>query len=386
MTLFEMREKKYALESELQTIKDYLLDKAADPTAPMEDLQAKQAKAEELQGRLKIVEDSIKAEEDAQRKRLSLQNGSGAGMTEEQAKLKAKADFYRAAFMGGNLDKAYEGLGGIPASNADLGSGDKLLPKTMSDQLILEPTETNPLRTICRITNITGLEEPKLGFSIDDAAIGDVTDKETAKEIQMSGDSIAFQRLKMKVSATLKDTIMYGSDLDVVSAVETALRSALAKREKYFAFLPQESAASDDVHKHMSFYADDNAVKEIEGATLYEAIVNAYADLADDFAANASIVMKKDAYYGMVKELTNDSEALFGSKPASVLGVPVVFCDKASVPVVGDFDYYGINYDIGAVFETDKDGKKGEYYFILTAWGDQQIRLKSAFRRAKVNP
>ena len=376
MTLFEMKEKQFELLNELNTIKEYILEKSADPTFPIEDLDKKKDKADELKKRIDVFEKSIKEEEDAQRKALANKSGTGNGMTEDQVKLKAKADFYRAAFRGESLDKAYEGLGGIPAANADLGSGDKLLPKTMSDQLILEPTETNPLRAICRVTNISGLEEPKLGFSIDDADIGDVTDKETAKEIEMTGDSIAFQRLKMKVSATLKDTIMYGTDLDVVTAVENALRSALAKREKHFAFLPQESAASDDVHKHMSFYADDNGVKEIEGATLYDAIVNAYADLADDFAANASVMMKKDAYYGMIKELTNDSEALFG--------IPVKFCDKASIPVVGDFSFYGINYDIGAVFETDKDGKKGEYYFILTAWGDQQIRLKSAFRRAKV--
>ena len=45
----------------------------------------------------------------------------------------------------------------------------------------------------------------------------------------------------------------------------------------------------------------------------------------------------------------------------------------------------GINYDIGTIFETDKDAKKGEYYWVLTAWGDQQIRLKSAFRLAVVS-
>ena len=94
--------------------------------------------------------------------------------------------------------------------------------------------------------------------------------------------------------------------------------------------------------------------------------------------------MKKSDYYGMIKELVNDSDTLFTSKPASILGHEVIFCDKAEIPVVGDFDFYGINYDIGTIFETDKDAKKGEYYWVLTAWGDQQIRLKSAFRLALV--
>ena len=83
--------------------------------------------------------------------------------------------------------------------------------------------------------------------------------------------------------------------------------------------------------------------------------------------------------------MTSNSEALFDSKPASILGYPVVFCDRANIPVVGDFQYYGINYDISTVFDVDKDVDKGEYKYVLTAWGDQQIRLKSAFRLALVS-
>ena len=109
----------------------------------------------------------------------------------------------------------------------------------------------------------------------------------------------------------------------------------------------------------------------------------AYADLADKYSVNARVVMRKADYYNMIASLTNTAEALFTDKPAMILGIPVVFCDKATVPVVGDFSYYGINYDIGSIYETDKDVDKGEYYFVFTAWGDQQIRMKSAFRIAK---
>ena len=241
------------------------------------------------------------------------------------------------------------------------------------------------------MTNITGLEEPKLGYTIEDADIADVTDKQTANEIALEGDTVVYGRMKMKVSATIKDTVLHGTDLDVVTAVENALRSALAKREKFFAFQSAASIASnsDTAHAHMSFYKQTDSTYDItskEGATMYDAIVNALADLADDYAANARVVMKKSDYYAMIQTLANKSESLFNGKPASILGYPVVFCDKAAIPVVGDFSYYGINYDIGSIFETDKDAKKGEYYFVFTAWGDQQIRLKSAFRLAIVNP
>ena len=388
MTIFAMQEKRATLVSELETVKEFILEKSADATFPMEELTEKKDRAEMLKQRIGILDDSIKEAEDAQRLSVATKNG-GDSMTAEEAELKTKANFYRTALGGGDTSKAYEGLGAIPANTADLGTGDKLLPTNLSRTLITEPVEVNPLRTIAKITNITGLEEPKLGFTIEDADIGDVTDKQTANEIEMEGDSIAYGRMKMKVSATVKDTIYHGSDLDIVSTIENNLRAALAKREKYFAFQTADSIStnSDTAHAHMSFYQEsggDTVIKTVEGDDLYGAIVAAYADLADDFAANAKIVMKKTDYYAMIKDLANTAEALFGGKPASILGVPVIFCDKADVPVVGDFSYYGINYDIGTVYETDKDGKKGEYYFILTAWGDQQIRLKSAFRLAAV--
>lgn len=385
MTLFEMKEKLNTLKSAILADANWLAEKAADPSTKMEEIKEKQAHRDELQARY----DTLKAEHDRmeaeQKTAVAAQAVADGSMTAEQNLIAAKAAFYRAVFSGKPIDaKAYEGLGAIPAANADLGSGDKLLPTNLARELLVEPYDVNPLRNIVRITNITGLEEPKLGYTIEDADLADVTDKQTANEIALEGDTVHYGRYKIKVSATLKDTILHGTDLDVVTAVEGALRAALAKREKYFAFLSAEAAATDTTHAHMSFYAAANGIIEVNGATEYEAIVNALADLADDYAANAGVVMTKSAYYGMIKELANNSDRLFDSKPASILGYPVTFCDKATIPVVGDFNYYGINYDIGTIFETDKDAKKGEYYYVLTAWGDQQIRMKSAFRLAKV--
>lgn len=395
--LFEMKSTLAGLVSDRKGVSDWIDEKAGDPTVKMEDLEAKQAQVEDYTKRIKMLQDSIKREEDAQRAHVAAQEVAKSGGADQEL-VRAKAAFYRAAANGGDLSKAYEGLGAIPAADADLGNGSKLLPKNMSNQLILEPVERNPLRTVARVTNITGYEEPKLGFTIEDADIADVTDKQTAQEIAMEGDVVTYGRLKAKVKATVKDTVMLGSDVDLVSAIENQLAGALAKREKLFAFKSAtaiyNSGTPDSVHRHMSFYdytaytSADNltyAIKAVTGATMYDAIALALGDLADDFAANASVMMKRDDYFAMIKTLTNDSEALFGSKPASILGYPVVFCDKADIPVIGDFQYYGINYDIATTFDVDKDVDKGEYKYVLTAWGDQQIRLKSAFRLALVS-
>lgn len=378
MTLFEMKEKKYALEMELAAIKETILEKSADPTYPIAELDEKNAKAEELKKRIDVFEKSIKEEEDAQRKALVNKGGAGTGMTEAQVKMKAKADFYRAAMQGGDVSKSYEGLGGIPTDTADLGKGDKLLPVNISNELLVEPVQTNSLRDVAHVTNVTGYEEPKLGFDIEDADIKDVTDKDTANEIAMEGDSVQYGRLKVKVKATVKDTVLHGTNVDLVTNIENALRSALAVREKTFAFMD----ASDSTHDHMSFYL--TGIKEIEGADVIEAIINSWADLADAYSANASVMMRKQDYFAAVRTMANGNSTLWGQKPEDVLGLPVIFNDKAKKPVVGDFSYYGINYDIGTVWDTDKDVDKGEYKFVLTAWGDQQVRMKSAFRVAKV--
>lgn len=391
MTLFEMKEKLFSLTNERKSIADWLAEKAADPSISMDEIKEKQKKMDDLNERIAILQKSHDEEEEAQRKSLAMKQGGGAGtgMTEDEVRIKAKADFFRAALTGSNVSKAYEGLGGIPAASADLGNGDHLLPKNVSSELLLEPIEENSLRNIEPVSNITGLEEHKLNFAIEDADLEDVTDKDTAREIKLEGETITYGRYKTKITATIKDTVLHGSDHDLVSAVEAALRSGLAIKEKIRAFAPASgSGAYDEDHKHMSFYAQESdgttSIKSVEGDDLIDAIIKAWADLPEAFASNATCVMRKSDYYAAIRTLANGNSDLWGKKPEDVLGIPVEFNDRAAVPVVGDFRYSRQNYEVGTIFDTDKDGRKGEYYFILTAWGDHRIRLKSAFRLAKV--
>jgi len=396
MTLFEYKEKLAELKAIIEADAAWIAEKGADPSVSDEDLNAKAAHRDSMKRRYDLLKEQ--ADELEARQKEAVQAEAVSKLSEPEKKIAAKAAFIRDAFAG-RVKKSYEGLGAIPVNTADLGYGENLLPTNMSRELLMEPEEKNPLRDICRVTNVTGLEEPKLGFTIEDADLADVLDTATANEIALDGGVVAYGRMKCKVTATVKDTVLHGTDTDLVAAIESRLRSALAKREKHFAFQSHTSIynsnSPDTAHRHMSFYdytgtysADSPTyvITAKEGVTMYDAIAAALGDLADDFAANASVVMKKSDYYAMIKSLTNDADTLFGSKPASILGVPVIFCDKATIPVVGDFSYYGINYDIQSIFETDKDAKKGEYYFVFTAWGDQQIRLKSAFRLAIVNP
>lgn len=120
------------------------------------------------------------------------------------------------------MKKAYAGLGAIPAGSENLGGGEHLLPTTMSNELLAEPVEENSLRQVEPVSQIPGLEEPKIDFTIEDADLADVTDEETAREIKMEGDTISYGRFKTKIVVTVKDTVLHGTDTDLVNKVEAA--------------------------------------------------------------------------------------------------------------------------------------------------------------------
>ena len=205
-----------------------------------------------------------------------------------------------------------------------------------------------------------------------------MVDDETAKEIETSADLVTYGRYKTKLKIEVADTVVYGTDTNLVSTIENGLRSALARKEKLRAF----AKSAPDSHRHMSFYMV--GIKGIEGANVVSAIMAALGDLDDLFRANASVVMRSADWYTYLQALNGANNELFTAKPQDVLGVPVIFKDRATIPIVGDFSYAKQNYEPNAVFDSDKDVDKGVFKYVLTAWGDHQIKLKSAFRLAVV--
>lgn len=255
--------------------------------------------------------------------------------------------------------------------------GEKLLPKTVSDQLIREPGVRNPLRNLSVYSGVTNLEIPRIDFTLDDDDF--IADGETAKEMEAEGSLVTFGRFKSKVLVSVSETILAATDTDLVAHVERALQDGLAKKERNVAF----AKTPKEKEKHMSFYSGE--VKEVTGASMYEAIKKAIADLHEDFRANAKIVMRYSDYLDIVEKLANGNSTLFMAPPEQVLGKPVEFSDAAVDPVVGDFQYSQFNYDPATAYETDKDIKTGMNLFVLTAHFDHQLKLKSAFRIAKAD-
>jgi HK97 family phage major capsid protein len=373
-TLYELKQNLATIGQQLQKVESELAEKAIDPNATMEEIQALQRSKEDLKMRFDVVKQQHDALEAEQKAKLQAKNDVQSIEDPQQRLIKAKAELIRAAMRGKPLTA--DVLAALGDNNST--GGEKFLPKTLSTAILTEPFVKNPLRNLSTITQITNLEIPKLDFTLDDDDF--IADTATAKELKETGDVVTFGRHKFKVFAGISETILNGSDVNLVSYVERALQSGVAAKELKVAFATTPKTGEE----HMSFYAV--GITEIEAENLYKAIKAALADLHEDYRQNATIVMRYQDYSDMIETLANGNATLYMAQPEQILGKPVVFCDAAVKPIVGDFSYSHFNYDLAALYENQKDIKTGIEQFVVTAWFDHQIKLKSAFRIADVPP
>lgn len=372
-TLYEMKEHMTTIGQQLEKTTKELGEKAVDTSATMDDIKALQDKEQSLQERYNVVKQQHDTMEKEQRQKLNTQQQSFDGLSNDEKKVKAKAEFIRSTVQKRPASDEVKQIYALPTGNET--GGDNFLPTNLQNELVHEPFAKNQLRNVARVTNIKGLELPKISYELSDDDF--IDDAQTAKELEMTGDVVSFDRNKFKVKAKIADTIIHGPDIELTNYVDNALRSGLAAKEKKDALADSPA----DGLEHMSFY--DGSVQTVSGGSMYKAIKNAIADLHEDYRDNAKIVMSYKDYMDIIEELSNGNTTFYNAQPEQVLGKPVEFADAAKQPIVGDFNYFGINYD-GMTYDTDKDVDSGDYLFVLTAWYDQRRSLNSAFRVVEV--
>ncbi|MGG3115283.1 phage major capsid protein [Bacillus paranthracis] len=376
-TMMDMKRDLQMLGEEVVNASEALRSKLTDATITSEELADLKRAKSFAQERFDAAEAEYKEMEQEQRSRLQRQEPILAAENNEERMIAAKAEYYRSILTGQAVSEETRNLLGTKQTTST--GGEKFLPTTLSNQIVSEPKQKNPLRPKMTLTNIKGLERPKISFELDDDDF--VTDEETAKELEVTGDKVSFGRHKVKVKARISDSVIHGSDLDLVTEVESALQAALAVKEKRLTFAESPKKGTE----HMSLY-EPGKIKSVTGGNMIEAIINALGDLGDDYQENVSVTMRRQDYYASLKELANGSTDLYKLQPEEVIGAPVTFCELAKSPVIGDFTFLHGNYDGGVIYDADKDVDKGEYIFVLTAWYDQHKVLSSAFRITEVKP
>lgn len=373
-TIFELKQDMATIGNQIQKTNDDITQKAADPKTSMDELNQLNQTKGDLQQRFEIIKnqhDQLEAEQKA-----SLAKGNFSDSSDPKQKvIDAKAELIRKTMAKEAVPTdVYQVLGD------DSTGGGKFLPKTVANDVISDPVVKNQLRGLSTITSIPNLEIPKVTFTLDDDDF--IADKETAKELEATGDTVSFTRNKFKVFTGISETILLGTNTNLVTTVEANLQSGVAAKERKVAFATTPKTGEE----HMSFY-DTTVVniKKIEAADMYKAIKGAVADLHEDYRENAKIVMRYADYLEIIETLANGNATLYTAQPEQILGKPVVFSDAAVTPVIGDFSYSHFNYDINALYEQDKDVKTGINLFVVTAWFDHRIKLASAFRLAAVS-
>ncbi|CAI6023355.1 hypothetical protein PAECIP112173_00340 [Paenibacillus sp. JJ-100] len=371
-TLFDVKNDLVTIGASLAATKQDILAKASQPDASIDDIKALETKASNLQARFDILQKEHDQMEADQKATLDRDRSPVDGVSDPKAKVTAaKAALVRATVRGQRVpDEVRAALG-----DGNNTGGEKILPKTMTNELLHEPFVRNPLRDSSTYTSVTNLEIPRINFTLDDDDF--IADTETAKEMKAVGDVVTFGRHKFKVLVPVSETILAATDTNLVQTIDRGLESGLAAKEKKVAF----AAIPKTGEEHMSFYGA--GIKEVTAASKYLAIKKAIADLHEDYRENATIYMTYSDYMDIIEILSNGTTNLYTAQPEQVLGKPVEFCDSAVDPVVGDFQYSHFNYDPEVIYDRDKNVRTGVWDFVLTAWFDHQIKLKSAFRIAK---
>ena len=389
MNRFQIQQMLDGVRASLKTENEKLNAMYMDSKSTVDARNNQVALVKDLEEREKGIEAQLKKFDDDAAARLKAQK-EPEGMTEMDKTIKNKAEVIRNA-MNGNKDavtEAIKAMGGIYKLNAlstngtSGNGGENMIPKTTSPDIITEPAYENDLRAHILITNESNLEVPRLLFSCDDDNF--VLDEETAKEVKAKSDIVAFGRFKSKLKAIVSETVLLGSDANLVATVDSSLEGAAAYKEVKMLF-----STADDANKHMSFYEKESkkyTIKEVNAASKYLVIKKAIADLPKMYRKNAKVIMTYMDYIDMIEALANGNATLYGAQPEQILGKPVIFMDEAEIPIVGDLRYLQINYSPDTLYDRDKDVNTGMEQFVLTNWYDIQFILRIAFRLASVTP
>lgn len=383
MNSYELNAQRLNLKETLADAEQRIIELSVDPNADKDQIDAAKKHRDDLKAKFEAINEAYEKAAAEEIKAATPVNKLKAEvvMTPEQKRETIVAAWIRKTMKPEDaavLEK-WHSVKDELKDDKDTTKGADILPINVASDLVYEPLATNPLREMEEVSTVTNLVLPTIAFEVVTDAVKDGT---AAKDATVKGGEIEFGRFKTKVRAGISETILNGTDANLVGYVNNALSSALQARELSAAL----SASPAPSEEHMSFYNAVNGIKTVKGADMFKAINKALADLDDAYQDNAQVLMTRADYFDMLDKLSNSSTTLYEKQPEQIFGVPVHFTSKATTPIVGDFKQARLNYDIATpVFEQYKDYQTGFNYFQLTAWFDHRIKLASAFRLASVS-
>ena len=222
-----MRKNRYQIEQMLNGVREELLqatnklnDMYMDSKTSIADREAQEDRVKDLEQRETGLKNQLDVLDREAAERMRANKGADEKILDEKAKIiHAKAELIKNTMAGKPVPQEVLNILGDGSS---LGNGQKILPVTLTTQLVTEPFAKNPLRNLSTFTNIMNLEIPRISFTLDDDDFLD-SDSATAKELRTATDTIQFGRKKFKVYADVTETVLRGTETNLVETVEAAL-------------------------------------------------------------------------------------------------------------------------------------------------------------------
>ena len=245
------------VQAQLKAAVEHVDNLFSSPSSTIAERTEAENKVADLKNRVVFYQNELKELDQEAMVRLQDQS-KPENLSKEEKIIKAKADLIRNTIAGkAQPREVLNALG----DGASLGNGQKILPTTLMTELVVEPYAKNPLRGVSKFTNITNLEVPKIAFTLENDDFL-AADNETAKEMKASASIITFERKKFKVFADVTETVLRGTDTNLVAHVENALRSGMARKEKKIAFAEGTNAADTSFYNKTSNNYDIKTIQK----------------------------------------------------------------------------------------------------------------------------
>src|SRR5699024_9871395 len=146
-----------------------------------------------------------------------------------------------------------------------------IVPKVVSERIVLDYPNNNPLREVMTVTTDDNLMELTImKYSGTD-------------ELELKAESIILQPIHERILARVSESVVLGSETNLTETIESALFSELIAREVNNIF----ATDPEDKKKHMSLY--HNNIEVVTESNVYEAVDKALKDLPQAIRDNSSI-------------------------------------------------------------------------------------------------
>lgn len=291
----------------------------------------------------------------------------------------AMGGLYRALLVGGAPSTQVRDALSLPTVAESNATGAYLLPKTISDQLIRDIVEDDSVLAEITTTSVPGLEQPKV--STTDVDGDDVDDGVEAPDAATSAELIVFGRHPYAKSVPVPNSLLADTNTAIEAYINTRHQEMMRARICKRIF----DAAAAGKYTHMSVYHADNAVKDVTGADLLEAIMAALADLPTRPAGSYKVAMTMSHWVSLIKTLSNGATALFSAPSREVLGFEPVISNYASKVLVGNLKTIHLNFDSAITYEPERRAKARKTDFVLSTYYDVQIEQPELLRTATVS-